>query len=212
MLPGPTIIRECPHCKGHFKESTIASGNTFGARYWTDGKMEADMLPEVDWLVVCPNCLAPVWVDFAAEVGRIARPFRQSEGDYQGADELEYGHAPTVESYLIALKDETLPAEDQTYIRFRLWRLWNDPRRNCANVDSPLKTYEIANLEALLKLIDGSDLNELVARAEINRELGRFEDALNLLNWPDKSSDGPRIKFIRQLAEQKNRTLQEFED
>lgn len=40
MMPGKIIIREYPHCKGYFKEQTMASGNTFGARYWTDGKIE----------------------------------------------------------------------------------------------------------------------------------------------------------------------------
>ena len=211
MMPGPTIIRECPHCKGHFKEDTIASGNTFGARYWTDGKMEADMLPEVDWLVVCPNCLKPLWIEFTAEVGRVERPFKESEGDYKGADKLEHGHTPTAESYLMALRDASLSPEDQAYIRFRLWRLWNDPRRK-SRKPQPLKNYEIMNLEALLKLLDGEDIDELVTKAEINRELGRFNEAIQLLDWPDKSADGSRIEFIRQLARDKDHRVREFKD
>lgn len=210
MLPGPTIIRECPHCKGHFKESTIASGNTFGARYWTDGKMEADMLPEVDWLVVCPSCLAPVWVDFAAEVGRVQRTFRESEGDYKNADDLEYGHSPTAESYLMALRDGSMPPEDQAYIRFRLWRLWNDPRRKSSKQVTPLTSYESKNLEELLILLEGSDSNQLVAKAEISRELGRFKEALALLDWKDKKDDGPMIEYIRELARNNDAYVREF--
>lgn len=170
------------------------------------------MLPEVDWLVVCPNCLAPVWVDFAEEVGRIEHPFKESEGDYEDADKLEYGHTPSAESYLIALRDVSLPDEDQAYIRFRLWRLWNDVRRINTQGIRSLKGYETDNLEALLKLIEGEDINELVTKAEINRELGRFEEALVLLDWPDKRDDGPRIEFIRHLANEKDACVREFVD
>ena len=211
MMPGPIIIRECPHCKGHFKESTIASGNTFGARYWTDGKMEADMLPEVDWLVSCPNCLVPVWVDSATEVGQVERPYRESASDYKNADKLEYGQTPSAEGYLIALRDDSMPIEEQTYIRLRLWRLWNDSRRKSTK-PQPLKNYEIVNLEALLKLLDGADIDALVTKAEINRELGRFNEAIQLLDWPDKSADGSRIEFIRQLAKNRDPFVQKFKD
>lgn len=211
MMPGPIIIRECPHCKGHFKESTIASGNTFGARYWTDGKMEADMLPEEDWLVSCPNCLFPVWVDTAIEVGRVERPYRETAGDYKNADQIEYGRTPSAEGYLMVLRDNSMPTEEQKYIRLRLWRLWNDARRK-SRKPQPLKNYEIVNLEALFKLLDGEDIDELVTKAEIKRELGRFNEAIQLLDWQDKSADGSRIEFIRQLARDKDHRVREFKD
>ena len=44
MLPGPTIIRECPECGQPIKQWTLLSGNAFGARFWTDGKPDAPML------------------------------------------------------------------------------------------------------------------------------------------------------------------------
>lgn len=209
MTPGPTIIRECPHCKGHFKEATIASGNTFGARYWTDGKMEADMLPETDWLVNCPNCLKGVWLDSANEVGQIEYPYKESAGDYKNADQLEYGLSPSAEGYLIALQDAAMPSEEETYIRFRLWRLGNDARRH-GHDNKPLKPYEIANLEALLQLLEESDINAIVAKAEINRELSRYDEAIRLLEWSDKSADGTRIEYLRQLAYQKDPFVREF--
>lgn len=210
MTPGPTLIKECPHCKGHFKEATIASGNTFGARFWTDGKMEADMLPSVDWMIACPNCLRAVWMDSAEEIGSIENPFRESEGDYKGGDRLEYGITPSAESYLAALRDTEISVEQQTYIRFMLWHQWNDLRRDGSN--GALKPYEITNLEALLELLDESDLDGLVTKAEINRELGRFDEAVRLLDWPDKSSDGSRIEYIRQLAQGKDPFVREFAD
>ena len=38
MLPGPYQIIACPQCKGLAKYMTLMSGNTIGARVWTDGK------------------------------------------------------------------------------------------------------------------------------------------------------------------------------
>lgn len=46
MLPGPTIIIACPLCGQYAKKRTIISGNTFGAKLWSDGKRISPMLPE----------------------------------------------------------------------------------------------------------------------------------------------------------------------
>ena len=41
MIPGPDQIVACPKCNGLAKYRTLLSGNTFGARVWTDGKQDA---------------------------------------------------------------------------------------------------------------------------------------------------------------------------
>ena len=50
------IVRECPHCKAHVVQEETVSGNTIGAKFYTDGKREAKMLPDHPWLVKCPVC------------------------------------------------------------------------------------------------------------------------------------------------------------
>ena len=40
------IVRECPHCKAHVVQEETLSGNTIGAKFYTDGKREAKMLPD----------------------------------------------------------------------------------------------------------------------------------------------------------------------
>jgi hypothetical protein len=54
--PGPTLVYECTSCKKPFKRRTIASGNTFGARIRSDGRMFAPMLPTTPPIVACPHC------------------------------------------------------------------------------------------------------------------------------------------------------------
>ena len=71
MTPGPTIIRKCSACVKHITQDTIGSGNTFGARFWTDGKRDAPMLPDQPWLIRCPHCATLIWIDEQEQVGEI---------------------------------------------------------------------------------------------------------------------------------------------
>ena len=63
MIPGPTTIKKCSECSGLIKENSILSGNTVGAKYWTDGKGYAPMLPDWFWLVKCPHCHNLLWIN-----------------------------------------------------------------------------------------------------------------------------------------------------
>jgi hypothetical protein len=44
------IVRECPHCKAHVVQEETVSGNTIGAKFYTDGRSYAPMLPDHPWL------------------------------------------------------------------------------------------------------------------------------------------------------------------
>ena len=63
MLPGNTYVRECPLCFGKYTHSSMLSGNTFGAKFWPDGKMDAPMMPEYPAYVGCPHCKGNFWVE-----------------------------------------------------------------------------------------------------------------------------------------------------
>jgi len=64
---------KAPGCQKPVKFSTIASGNTFGAVYWTDGKREAPMLPDDPWLRKSPTEGVLFWSDECEEIGSIGR-------------------------------------------------------------------------------------------------------------------------------------------
>ena len=40
----------------------IASGNTFMAKFWSDGKADAPMLPEKNAYGICSNCNKLFWI------------------------------------------------------------------------------------------------------------------------------------------------------
>ena len=68
MTPGPTLLKECNKCGGLSWTGTFASTNTFGAKFWPDGKMDAPMQPDEHWLVLCGHCNYPIWADETKEI------------------------------------------------------------------------------------------------------------------------------------------------
>ena len=62
------IVRECPYCKTNFAHEETVSGNTIGAKFYTDGRSYAPMLPEHPWLAKCSTCGGLFWVDAARMV------------------------------------------------------------------------------------------------------------------------------------------------
>lgn len=56
MKLGNSKIIKCPYCGTKKELMTLLSGDTFGAQFWSDGKMIASMLPEVSFVQKCPGC------------------------------------------------------------------------------------------------------------------------------------------------------------
>jgi hypothetical protein len=71
MVPGPTEIIACAVCHMLHARVTLRSGNTFGGRLWSDGKLEASMCPELPAVSRCLGCARIFWVADAARVGEI---------------------------------------------------------------------------------------------------------------------------------------------
>ena len=128
MLPGPTLIVKAPDCQSPVKVSTLASGNTFGAVFWTDGKCEAPMLPDHSRLRKHPTEGILFWADECEEIGTI--PF---DGDQQQAErwkDVPYDEEPTEQDLFSALESDIADTDEKIrYLRIRLWWAGNGPIR-----------------------------------------------------------------------------------
>src|ERR1043165_2722619 len=102
MMPGPTVIKRCPGCSKLLKFSTLASGNTFGAIFWTDGKCDAPMLPDMPLLHKSPSDDILFWEDECKEVGEMWDWAETKNPEWQ---DLEFAEEPTDEDYLRALQE-----------------------------------------------------------------------------------------------------------
>ena len=210
--PGPTLIKKCKSCEGLMKQRTIASGNTFGARYWTDGKVDASMLPLTPSAVRCPHCHSLLWISSLEEVGEIpgSRGFGEPRPEYDRSfDSHPFIENLETDDYLMALSKGELSKDQEIYLRTIYWRLMNDPRRG-NHISIALSVEEQENLRNLLSLVDQMDESSRLIRAEIYRELGEFEDCEKALDYDFSEDYIQAAVTIYMLQEEKNLTVEEI--
>jgi hypothetical protein len=195
------IVRECPHCKAHVVQEDTLSGNTIGAKYYTDGKREAKMLPDHPALVKCPLCRGLFWIDEAKEL----------DVGFDAAKGKEQVMAPSEKEMLNFLAGLGLPKDQEIYLRMRAWWVANDVWRWLPNPKPAFSPEQVKNLESLSALFDESEPNQLILKAEIARELGRFDECLLLLSYQFDEDYGFVVGFIKKLAEEKVRAVKPFE-
>lgn len=206
MIPGPDKIKECTECKRDFKEASVESGNTFGATYWTDGKREAPMLPDQEWLLICPHCSAGLWSDELDVIAELNVLF--GHADYSDDEEYSntpYAKTPSINDFHQTLISQTLDNEKTQYLRVKIWWTGNDVRRE--NPDGAAMTaLEIDNLVALIPMLTQGDADDqsLIMKAEALRELGRFDDALLVLDKITDRQLAKAVDQVRQLAMDKD--------
>jgi hypothetical protein len=209
MLPGPMLIKQCAACAQPFVE-TINSGNPFGTKFWTDGRMEAPMFPDLHWLIKCPHCQALLWIDQQQTLGDM------HWGEFNGPKNVRSYIRPAVEDYLAALepdsldlKSDSLKPEKERYLRLWAWWSGNNPRRKSAS-PQPLFEWEAENLWGLAALLDEADDNDRLMKAEILRELGKFAESRALLNKPFSPHYAQSIAIIKDYVERGDSLVKEM--
>ena len=165
MLPGPTYVYECSNCHGLFNRRSISSGNTLRARYRSDGRMDAPMLPTTPLLTACPHCKSAVFWPETTTVASyetyIPRFFSSSEPDpkqieyeeQQFALETKYKGEPEYADATSAqvaqfLNNHELSEKHETSLRMQFWWFFNDDR--LGSNGQPLSTAVRENLKKLL--------------------------------------------------------------
>ena len=206
MIPGPDHVYACRGCGSLVRIASLVSGNTVGAVWWTDGKMSAPMLPEVPSFSRCGGCRRFFWVSGLKEVGKIQHMVGGS-----GA-RPEWLQAPRIRELE---EDELLEAIDaglfgdrneELYLRVRAWWAANEPLRDLPPGEGTadgagLSQRAQANLERLAGMFDSGQPDERLFLAEIERERGRFETALDLLRADFPAQFSAAADRIRELAQ-----------
>ena len=146
---------------------TLLSGNTFGAKFWSDAKREAPMLPDSPAFVVCNHCNSPYWVEDATRQDSMQVGKSQGQGQRIRAAGLSVIYAALEASPAMA-------QERNRYLRIQAWWKVNDPVRQAAAghaaIEPVMDPVAESNLRSLLSLLDPSDPSDLILQAEIHRE------------------------------------------
>ena len=205
MLPGPTKIRKCSECSNLIEQPTIMSGNSFGARFWTDGKMNAPMLPDEPRLVKCPHCDALIWIEEMEEVEEVM-PWEQTEFSIRAKPFI----VPKFRAYISLLKTADHTRENEKYVRIRAWWAGNDKRRSASANRKDISKGEQQNLESLVELLNAADEQECLMMAEIYRELGKFEESECCLDQRFSEELADIVSLIKQLTQLREPIVQEI--
>jgi hypothetical protein len=206
MLPGPDMIIQCPNSDRVVKKATLMSGNTLGGRVWSDGYVVYPMLPRSPEITRCGDDGPFFWVSDAKELGEI--------DDSNVPDEwkqAKYIRFLTEAEYLEAI-EMGRTQEEKLYLRLLAWRAANDPLRQNEAQHSPFLPGSKArkNLEQLVKLLSVTEPNQRLLKTEALRQLGRFEEALKILQAPFPKEFTKVVDWMRRLVKERDSLVREL--
>ncbi|WP_373991908.1 hypothetical protein [Duganella sp. BuS-21] len=196
---------------------------------WSDGRNGNWWARKSGNVGRCPSCSGIVWIDDAEklmlapqeprQIGPIARVWHLLTGDRSGRlrEEREWKVLPAViqqaeyfdglvhaHDFIEALTSFSSDAQDrETYLRRRIWWASSDHLRGQRGVSlialpSVAEDVAHANMQRLLELFE-HDPKEQVARGELLRQVGRFDEAVAVLRAvkPDGYSEVKAVKIER---------------
>ena len=190
MLPPIPCLVTCPKCTKPFKVYDSVSGNTFGATFWSDGWVDAPMMPEDKVVIVCPHCREAVWRDDCHDGHPDYKPPERNPWEDSGRDYDEpynrYGEFEAAERagpkrFLKMLRTPVEAPERERYLRTRVWWNANHTYRKAPSHPPAWTGPDKLNMAMLASLLDETDGRQLVTKAELMRELGCFRQARSLL-------------------------------
>lgn len=211
MLPGPDYIYKCPGCDNLLRNEIVMSSNTFGAKLYSDGKAVSPMLPEPIILTSCKKCNTMFWLSHLRTLGSIGWDTSENP-EWENAEELELLDIP---EYLNALKIGIAKnKKEEIFIREKIWWLYNDRIRNnrklflnendeliyLENISKFIKLLNQSSiLNKILSLFNLNNKKHTITLAELNRNLGNFEDCIRTLkNIDDKDLNSYKDKIIQE--------------
>lgn len=180
MIPAPALQRKCPHCGAVKKLYNIASGNTFGAKAWSDTKVYYPMMTQNSPVQRCLKCKRYFFLsDSKTSVVReiLANVFDRN-GFSNDTGALSFPEAREALEQLYGSSSD----ERRFLLRLLVLHTYNDkygraPRRYAGEDDTD-RAYFIQNCRAMTEMAQTNG----TLKAELFREIGDFEMCLRTLD------------------------------
>ena len=203
-------IKQCPKCGCEFTAWEVASCNTFGAKFYTDGFVKGPMYDRGSPVLICPGCEIYFW--------REDVPTRESMSDNKyfinhvaNSAERSFPNSGWVQGHHyedMVRQSFWRNPEEEKYIRKRAWWLHNSAYRDDSTQEFRLTTEQEENMRRLVQLLDTDDPDESLMKAEILRELGQFDECLKLLANPFDERLLQTVNVIKDLAHNRKRKVE----
>jgi len=186
MLLGSTQVYKCPNCDMFHLHPTVLSANGFGAKYYSDGRVEGLGLPRVTSITTCNKCGNLFWLD---EKDR----YDEFEDDYNFGDPGEKNKSeyyfenykwttfPDLDLFKRAIENKMFRNDkDEKYLR--TWYHWkiNEEVSDPSEYDNP---FWKENALRLIEFLDNNSQKSLLFISELYRNMGDFNQSLDTLDW-----------------------------
>ncbi len=207
MRIGKFYFYECANCKHHIIQMTISSGNSLGAKLYSDGRTIGPMLSRPTIITICKKCQNIFWIK---KSNPIASCYYEQIEDID-LDNDDFADFLSIDNNFLALtRGLAETPEEEFYIRKQIWWAYNNRIRLYS---SPLfsssedeERYN-SNMRKLLELTIPDDTNKKFMKAELYRNLGEFESCLQMIETIEAGeSDNLKGDFIDACAN-KNKNL-----
>ncbi len=190
MRIGGLLILTCPHCGETEGVTTLLSGNTFGATYWSDFRTMAPMLPSMSPIQKCPYC------------GKYYLWYKQQgeyRHNYEMGDERHHmqgcgvGYEDEKEA-LRQLLAEDLEEDDEKRVRKDFINTFNDHfyreswlpnHTDSTPTEKDLLLFK-ENALSYIALLDAKEDTTLIA--ELYREIGDFAKCEKILSEAEETT------------------------
>lgn len=186
MILGPNTIYQCSNCGNLLSRGSLISGNTFDAKYFSDGKMIAPMLPEFPDLTKCKKCNTNFWLSNLEEIGYCGIFYEENDNEaWEHADVVSF---LDIDDYFKTLHCEMgAKKEDERATRILIWQAYNDRvRKDKAMFNNPQEEAKwTENCKRLLELLDTSTTEQKIITAEVYRNLCNFEKCIETIQSID---------------------------
>jgi hypothetical protein len=218
MLPPIPTLVSCPKCSKPFKAYDDVSGNTFGATFWSDGWVDAPMMPADKVVIICPHCRESVWRDDCPDGHPDYKPPERQPWEDSGHNydepynrywEFEAADRAGPKRFLRMLRSPIEKPERERYLRTQVWWAANHPYRKEPSQPPAWTGPEKLNMAMLAALLDDTDGRQLITKAEIMRELGRFQLAKSLLERVPRK-DHRFATFVEELVDKGDSCVREI--
>lgn len=219
MLPAKCKLLKCPYCGKEKEVLSIASGNTFRGKRWSDTKVFYPMLPTVSPIQKCPSCgkyyfkanvKSRMGDDYSFDKGELTyEELKEAALQFEGEERISKDNRQTLLFYLrhIWQQNRKISKDNRKTLLFELMWAYNDKyNREEMDIVEP-SDEERCYFETVVKEIMESYELPDVFRAELYRERGMFEEALEILKTCSPSEDYmiAIVEKMKLYAENKSR-------
>jgi hypothetical protein len=179
QLTSPPTVLECPECGERYLVASELNQLSENATLFSDGYFIDEQNWRIPGIIGCVTCE----LGFFPQNGRIIATPSWDEY-FQNWSHIKKAEPPTAGALAIELRTRrNMDIETEKIIRKELWYAVNhtETGRILYTNNEKFRNFWIESLSRYEELLDLNNPDELITKAEINRNLGRFDICLSLI-------------------------------